>query len=484
MEFYKKLITLRYYCLRTQKNIWRIKLQNLLIMRFVYLFIIAIIASNCSTTFSRWDMAGQIVENLDPVSFPDTTFLVADFGAINDGQAPCKQAFDEAITKCSESGGGRIVVQEGVYYMNGPLVFKSNVEVYLEEGAVLSFSSHEQDYLPAVLTRWEGVEVFNYSPLIYAYQVHNIALTGKGTIIGNGSENFSKWVASQKPDKNSLRDMGRQNKPVYERVFGHGYKLRPAFIETFSCTNVRIEGITILDSPFWVIHPVFCDNVIVRDVVIDSHNPNNDGCDPDSSTNILIEGCTFSTGDDAVAIKSGRDNDAWRIGKPTENVVVRNCTFRSLINGVCIGSEVGGGVRNIFIENIKVVESAYAIYFKSNLDRGGYIEDVFIRKIDVERASMALICFESNYKNEQSSFHPTIFRGFHFEDISCRQADDYGLYFSGLEQQPIDDIYLKNITIENAKTEYLLENIENMRFDNVKINDQIIHPLGAYDYKK
>ncbi|SNR77151.1 Glycosyl hydrolases family 28 [Lutibacter agarilyticus] len=154
--------------------------------------------------------------------------------------------------------------------------------------------------------------------------------------------------------------MGKLNVPVYKRVFGKGHKLRPGFFEPFGCTNVRLEGITVLDSPFWVLHPIFCNNVIIRNVTVKSNNPNNDGADPESCTNVLIEDCNFEIGDDAIAIKSGRDNDAWRVGQPSENIVIRNRLFSSKTNGVCIGSEIAGGVRNVFIENIKIPKSSNA----------------------------------------------------------------------------------------------------------------------------
>lgn len=421
---------------------------------------------------SPWDMAERIVAELDPVIFPDKTYDITDFGAVADGKTPCKAAFDQAMTLCSDQGGGKIIVPAGTYYMNGPLVFKSNVNVHLEEGAVLDFSFDEEDYLPAVITRWEGTELFNYSPLIYAYHVQNIALTGKGMINGNGSKKFAAWSETQNPDKEILRRMGRENIPVYRRVFGDGFRLRPGFIEPFGCTNVRIENITIKDSPFWVIHPIFCSNVIVRGVKIESYNKNNDGCDPESCRNVLIEDCTFATGDDAIAIKSGRDNDAWRIGQPTENVVIRNCSFWSKINGVCIGSEIAGGVRNIFIENIKMHKSSNAIYFKSNLDRGGYIENIYVRNIEADSVRTALVRIEPNYKGERSGFYPTLFANFTIENVTCQQTDECAISMAGFPELPIRNITLRNITVDRAETIYRLENGENIIFDRVKVNGE------------
>lgn len=425
------------------------------------------------TSFSQnqgWNMVENIITGLVPVEFPDKVYDITAMGAAGDGKTPCQEIFEKAITLCSENGGGTVKVPAGVYYMNGPLVLKSNVNIHLEKNSVLSFSSNEDDYLPAVLTRWEGTEVYNYSPLIYAYHVNNIAITGEGTINGNGSKNFSKWKRQQKTDQQMLRKMGQTNIPVYRRVFGEASKLRPGFIEPFGCTNVKIEGITIKDSPFWVIHPIFCNNVIIRGVTVESYNTNNDGCDPESCRNVLIENCVFSTGDDAIAIKSGRDNDAWRVGQPTENVVIRNCTFKSKINGVCIGSEIAGGVRDVFIENIKIPKSSNAIYFKSNLNRGGYISNIYIRNIEADTVRTALIRFEPNYKGERSSFNPTLFDNFAIENVSCRVSEECGIYLSGFKEKPLMNIYLKDITIDKTDVPYCMNNAQNVIFKNVKVN--------------
>jgi len=442
-----------------------------MIMKRTLFFLLAFIAVSVFTyAQSPWDKADEIVAGLDPVTFPDKEYVITDFGAVGDDKTPCKEAFDKAVTLCSDNGGGKIIVPAGKYYMNGALVFKSNVNVHLEEGAVLNFSIDENDYLPAVITRWEGTELFNYSPLVYAYHVQNIALTGKGIINGNGSKKFSPWNHKQKIEQEMLRKMGRDNIPVYRRIFGKGFKLRPGFIEPYGCANVRIEGITIKDSPFWVIHPIFCNNVIVRGVTVDSYNYNNDGCDPESCRNVLIEDCTFITGDDAIAIKSGRDNDAWRIGQPTENVVIRNCSFYSKINGVCIGSEIAGGVRNIFIENITIPKSSNAIYFKSNLDRGAYIENVYVRNVQADSVRTALIRFEPNYKGERSGFNPTLFKNFHIENVTCKYTEECGIYMAGFKERPIRNIELKNVTIDKVPIPYCFENGQEIIFRNVKIN--------------
>jgi polygalacturonase len=207
-----------------------------------------------------WKMAEQIVKNLNPVLFPKAEYNVMDFGATADNSSPNKDAFNKAITHCSENGGGSVIVPAGTYYMNGSIILKSNVNLHLKENAIINFSSIEDDYLPAVLTRWEGTELYNYSPLIYAYHVNNIAVTGKGILNGNGAKMFASWKNKQKKDQELLRKMGRELEPVYKRVFGKGTLLRPGFFEPFGCTSVRLEGVTLNDSPFWVIHPIFCNS--------------------------------------------------------------------------------------------------------------------------------------------------------------------------------------------------------------------------------
>ena len=288
---------------------------------------------------------------------------IRDYGAAGGGTEDCREAILKAIGKCSAKGGGRVIIPEGKWLSCGPVIMKSDVELHLAEGAELVFSSDPEDYLPAVKTRWEGTECWNWSPLIYAVDQDNISFTGKGTINGSGSENFATWKPEQKADQKEIRRMGTEQVPVDERIFGEGHWLRPAMLEVIRCNGLRIEDLTFVDSPFWVIHPIECDDVTVRGVTVHSYNLNNDGCDPESCSNVLIEDCTFFTGDDGIAIKSGRDQDGWRMGRPTENVVIRNCTFNSKANGVCIGSEISGGVRNVYIENVRISGAKNGIYF-------------------------------------------------------------------------------------------------------------------------
>lgn len=425
-----------------------------------------------------WDAVPEILSHIELPQFQDLNIVISDLGAINDGNTDCRPALQTAIDSLNQKGGGRVIVPQGTWFCKGPIHLKSNIHLYLEKNAVIEFSSDPKDYLPVVLTRWEGTELYNYSPMIYTYMATNVAITGQGTLDGNATESFATWKPNQKPAQLKLRQMGNDGVPVHERVFGEGHWLRPSMVQFYGCKNVLVDSIKILDSPFWVIHPVFCKNVTVRNVEVDSWNANNDGCDPDASVNVLIENCTFNCGDDGVAIKSGRDQDGWRIGQATENVVVRNCTMNSKANGLCIGSEMSGGVRNIFMENCTVGNALSTIYFKSNLDRGGMIENVWVRNITVERARGAFIRFETNYKGHRGNFYPPVFRHFMLENITCQTAENIAIFAEGHEVAPLQDILFRNITVNEAKYDIYLKHAQDITMQNVVIDGerQPLHP--------
>ncbi len=423
---------------------------------------------------NNWKKAKSIEKRIHAPIFRQVDYQITDFGIIKDEGTNVQPIIQQAIDLCSKEGGGKVILPNGRFFCKGPIVLKSNVNLYLSEGCELFFSSDENDYLPVVLTRWEGTDVFNYSPLIYANHASNIAITGKGILNGQGSKNFYNWKKKQKPDQQRLRTMGTNGVPVWERVFGKGCFLRPAFIEPIGCSNILIEGITLIDSPFWVIHPVYSSNVIVRDVTVNSYNYNNDGCDPESCTDVLIENCRFHTGDDAIAIKSGRDQDGWKVGRPAENIIIRNCTMDSKANGICVGSEISGGIRNIFVENVIVTSCNDAIYFKSNLDRGSYICDIWVRNIRVEKALKAVIKFESDYK-KSSQTYPTHFYNFNIQNISAGEALESGIDISGSALLPIHNVMINRLTLDNTPKEVIRNNTRNVRILRTRINGKLIN---------
>lgn len=445
---------------------------------FLAIFIGTICCVSCSQFNKKteiaegWNLVPHILKNISEPQFPDTVFNVLDYGARPDIAFNSLPAILAAINDCNVSGGGKVVIPKGTYFSKGPVVLKSHVNLHIEEGARLEFSTVADDYLPLVLTKWEGTECFNYSPLIYCYQAINVALTGKGEIIGNGAEGFDTWKAHEKPALARLRQMGHDSVPVYQRVFGEGWYLRPGMIQFFGCKNVLVEDVKIYDAPFWIIHPVYCDNVIVRGVYIDSNNYNNDGCDPESSTNVLIENVIFNVGDDGVAIKSGRDQEGWRIGRATENVIIRNCHFARW--AITIGSEMSGGVRNIYIEDCTIDSCRNGIYFKSNLDRGGYFENLYMRNIEADICLWGVVNFRTDYHGYRGGNYPTQFRNITVENVVCNRVDSVAIMANGVPEAKLYDITLRNIEVKKAPKATQMKNLVNLKLENVVVNGKTV----------
>jgi polygalacturonase len=425
------------------------------------------------------DAVEVILARIQEPVFRDAQYNVVRFGAVGDGATDCLPAFKACVTKCNKEGGGTVQVPEGTWLLEGPLHLLSNVQLHISDGATLMFTDDTEKYLPQVLTRWEGTELYNYSPLIYAYQATNVAISGGGTIDGNASEGFARWKPDQRAAQQRLRQMGNDGVPVHQRVFGPGDYLRPSMIQFFGCSNVLVSGITIIDAPFWVIHPVYSDNVIVRGVTVNSWNKNNDGCDPDASVDVLIENCTFKTGDDGIAIKAGRDQDGWRVGQPTENVVIRHCRIGAVANGICIGSEMSGGVRNVYAENCHIDSAMSTIYVKSNLDRGGIVENFNCRNIQVDKAKGALIRLETNYKGHRGNHYPPAFRTFTFENLRCAEAN-VGVFAEGHPESLLEDIVIKDLIINKVNIPFFVVHFSNFLFENVHMagSNVAAHPPG------
>ena len=384
----------------------------------------------------------QIIENIVRTSFPDKVWKVQ-----LDESANMQQALQQAIDSCSYYGGGVVDVAPGMYALNGPLKLKSNVNLHLQEGAYLQFSGRSKDFLPVVLTRWEGTELYGHSPMIYAYHATNIAITGKGTIDAQAGLEFATWGPKEANDRDRLREMGDKLTPVQERIFGEGTILRPSFVQFYGCSRILVEDVTFKDSPFWTIHPVFCDNVIVRGVTIDSHFPNNDGCDPESCENVLIEDCVFNTGDDCIAIKSGRNNDGRAWSLPSRNIIVRNCQMKDGHAGVAIGSEISGSCYNVWMEDCQIgsPEMDRPFRIKSNAIRGGVVSGFYIRNIDISECKQAVLKLELKYEKVTTGLYYPLFENILLENITC-QKSRYGIWIDGLE----DHICVKNVTLNNC----------------------------------
>lgn len=411
-----------------------------------------------------WKLMPHVLEQIRPPVFADRDFDVTQYGAKNNGDFDCTQAFKKAIDACSKAGGGRVVVPAGTF-VTGPIHLKSNVNLHLAEGALVSFFTSTEDYLPAVLTRFEGTECLNYSPLVYAFEQENIAITGSGTLDGNaGITNWWRWKWTQKPDVTALCEQAEKGVPVDKRVYGEGHKLRPNMIQPYRCKNILIEGVTIKNSPMWHIHPVLSENITVRNVRIMGHGPNNDGCNPESCRNVLIEDCFFDTGDDCIAIKSGRNADGRRVNVASENIVVRNCTMKEGHGGVVLGSEISGSVRNVFVENC-VMDSPNldrGLRIKTNSMRGGVVENIFMRNVDMPQVREAALKINYYYQEgDTGPFQPTV-RNIFMTNVRCGQSR-YPWHIRGYAHNPVDTVVLTNCTFENTEDEGVAEGIVNFR---------------------
>jgi polygalacturonase len=411
-----------------------------------------------------------ILRRIVPPSFPPRVFSVTDFGAVGDGETDARAAFARAVDAANTAGGGRVLVPAGRWRMDGPIHLKSNVELHLAEGATVRFSANPEHYLPLVLSRWEGTELFNYSPLVYAYQATSVAITGAGTLDGNGAAEFAAWRQRQEADVNALRQMGIDGVPVHERVFGPGHWLRPGMIQFFGCRNVLFEDFQVVDSPFWCVHTVGCQNVTARGLRITSHNPNNDGVDPESSVDVLVERCRFDTGDDCIAIKSGRDQDGWRVGQASENIVVRDCDFTSLKAALCLGSEMSGGIRNVYLRDVRVDRTYTGIYFKTNLDRGGSIRHVRIRDVPIGQAEI-FINFTTAYQGYRGGQHPPDVGDVRIENVTCGRAST-GIRIVGVPQSPIRDVVLNDVRLDSTPAPHEIRHVQGFVARDVRINGE------------
>lgn len=420
-------------------------------------------------------------------------YTITDYGASVESSAKDNQtAINRAIEECSRNGGGKVIIPAGKW-QTGAIHLKSKVNLVVEKDAFVLFSDDKSLY-PLVVSRWEGMDLMNYSPFVYAYKQTDIAITGEGTLDGQAS-NTAWWPmcgsakygwsestpeAQSYGGRNLLLRMSDEGTPLEQRIFGPGKGMRPEFIQFNQCERVLIEGIKVLNSPFWSIHPLLSKSVTVRGVTISNSGPNGDGCNPESCDGVLIEKCYFNTGDDCIAIKSGRNGDGRRWNTPSQNIIVRRCRMANGHGGVVIGSEISGGARNIFVEDCDMdsPQLERVIRLKTNTCRGGTTENLYVRNIRVGQCKEAVLKINLVYEPREQAergHYPTV-RNVYMENVNC-QKSRYGAYIDALP----DSLNVYNINVRNCRWDGVTEDgnlirglMKDVRFDNVMLNGKAL----------
>ncbi len=401
-------------------------------------------------------------------------FSIVDFGAVAGDKKKNSEAIARAIDRAHTAGGGRVIIPKGEW-ITGKVHLKSNVNIHLEKEAVLLFSEDPEDYLPAVLSTWEGMECYNYSPLIYAYQCKNIAITGEGEVKAR-MDTWKQWFGRPSGHMQGIKrlyNLAWERAPLEQRqMVNDTAHLRPQFIQFNRCENILLEGIKITNSPFWTIHPYLCKNVVIRKVQVYAHGHNNDGVDPEMSQNVLIEDCVFDQGDDAIAIKSGRNPEGWRLKTPSKNIVVRNCVVKNGHQLVAIGSELSGGIENVFIDNCKVNEGAklmHLLFIKTNERMGGYVNNIHFSNIQSGKIDMGVLGIETDVLYQWRTLVPTYekrltpIQNVFLTNISAGEVKFISRVL-GQAELPVKNISLQNIKADKVnQQDHIHEHITGFR---------------------
>ncbi|HEY8044911.1 MAG TPA: glycoside hydrolase family 28 protein [Streptosporangiaceae bacterium] len=428
-------------------------------------------ASTRRGRFNPADLAAdRIVASVRRPFFPRRFFPVTRFGAVADGTTDCTQAFAAAIAACSRAGGGHVIVPAG-QFLTGAIHLLSDVDLHLEADSTILFSQDPNAYLPVVLTRWQGIELMNYSPPIYSYGQRNIAITGSGTLNGQAdASHWWNWKSLETPDFTLLETMADGNVPVSQRVFGPGHYLPPQMIQPFLTDTVLIQGVTIINSPFWHLNPNLCQNVTVEGVSISSSGPNTDGCDPESCNGVVIDGVTFNTGDDCIAIKSGRDADGRRVNVPSQNLVIQNCTFAGGHGGITIGSEMTGGVKNVYARDLTMnsasLQAGHRI--KTNTLRGGYAVNSNVYRITAGTVGGPLLLIQGNYSGQTGDFPPDI-TGITLADWTVDSCAGIWSLIGASAADPVGTVTLDGLTITTSTAASSAQYVSNLVVEDVTV---------------
>ena len=404
---------------------------------------------------------------------------IEDYGAKPDGTR-CTAAIAKAIDACSRIGGGTVRIPPGTWF-TGPIHLKSNVRLEVDEGAVLDFSDDPADCLPAVMSSWEGLECINYSPLVYAFGCTNVALCGKG-VLRPRMAFWKKMMDEHATDIQGARAIlykwGSEDYPVERRDMtkAHSAVMRPQCVQFNRCKNVLIEDVTIRESPFWTIHLLLSEDVIVRNVNVDAHGFNNDGIDIEMSRNVLVDGGVFSAGDDGFVFKAGRNRDGWRIGVPTENVLVRNAHVKFAHSLLCVGSEMAAGVRNVRVENCRVDECWKLFYVKTNARRGGFVDGITLKGVNAGKVKDVMrVDTDVLYQwKSMPTYEERITRigNLVAENLFVGETQR-AVTLNGDRRNPIDGVTLRNVQVGRVTDKAIaIESAKNVDMDGLKVHER------------
>lgn len=395
---------------------------------------------------------------------------IRDFGAVGDGKTKNTEAFAKAIESCAQKGGGNVLVPRGVW-LTGAIHLKSNINLHLESGAEILFSKEYDDFLPVVQTRWEGIELFNYSPFIYAKDAENVAITGKGKLKGQG-KNWQAWNDRQEEAFSKLYSQALEHKPATERIFGTRQDaLRPSFVQFFNSKNILLEDFSIEDGPMWTIHMVFSQNITARNVRIASFGHNSDGFVIDSSRNVLLNKMQIASGDDAISIKSGLESDIWNRNIPSENIIIKNTFFKEGHAGVALGSEMSGGIKNVRVERSFFTNLDWALRLKSIRGRGGFIEDIRVKNLKLDNVNQVLAAdlqYPAPTLIPLSQDSPRA-QNISLANIQGKRINEF-VYLRGLPESPLQNISFKNIQLQTKGMSEII-NSQDVLLDRVKLQN-------------
>ena len=473
-------------------------------MRYLKTLLLALLLPACAFA-AGWDdnEYKRIEQSIQLPKIAERQFLITSFGAKTTATAAQNQkAINKVISLVSKKGGGKVIIPKGIWN-TGAIELKSHVNLVLEEGATLHFAFEPKLY-PLVRTSWEGLACWNYSPCIYAYKATDIAITGKGTIDGGGNnDTFWQWNGSPRfgykegvtkesqklGSRSKLLKMAEDGVPFDERKFGMGYGLRPQLVNMVHCERILIKDVKMINSPFWVIHPLLSKNITVDGVYVWNEGPNGDGCDPEACENVLIQNCVFHTGDDCIAIKSGRNNDGRLWNQPSKNIIIRNCKMEDGHGGVVIGSEISGGCENVYAENC-VMDSPHLeriLRIKTNNCRGGQVQNINMRNVVVGQCKEAVVKINLDYERKEicyRGFEPIV-NNVNVENVTC-QKSDYGVLIIGRDSlENVYDINIKNCKFDGVVKEpvKITGKTRNVKFDNLVINGSLVLNKEDQPYK-